>query len=254
MILLLSPSKTLGDGTAPCPITPTQPQWLKESAALIKEARTLSPADLQKLMDISAKLAELNHARFAQFQTPFTSANATPALFTFQGDVYDGLDAHSLKAKDIAFAQDHLRILSGLYGLLRPLDLMQPYRLEMGIALTNPRGKNLYQFWGERITGSINEAAKEAKAKAVINLASEEYFKAVKPALLAAPLIEVQFKERKGGKLATIGLMAKRARGRMAGWVIRQRILKPADLAHFNEDGYAFQPSLSDAGRLVFVR
>lgn len=254
MLILLSPSKTLGDGTSPQPVTPTQPALLKHTQELAKTTKKLSEKQLKVLMDISDKLAALNHERFQRFKTPFTPANASPALFTFQGDVYDGLDATSLTAKEVAYAQEHLRILSGFYGLLRPLDLMQPYRLEMGIALPTSRGKNLYGFWGEFITQRINHDAAACKAKAVINLASEEYFKAVQPKALALPVITPIFQEKRGKTRKTIGLMAKRARGNMARWIIRQHIATPIALCRFAEGGYAFDPESSSDTRLFFVR
>jgi cytoplasmic iron level regulating protein YaaA (DUF328/UPF0246 family) len=254
MILLLSPSKTLDMETS-APVTkPTQPVLLQESEILVEQARKLSMKKLQALMDISEKLATLNHARFQKFSTPFTKKNAKPGLFAFRGDVYDGLNADSFSADDIEYAQAHLRILSGLYGLLRPCDLMQAYRLEMGISLKNPRGKNLYDFWGERITLEINKAAKAAKSEAILNLASQEYFKAVHAGKLAKPLITVQFKERRGNKLQTIALFAKKARGAMARWVIQERVERIADLSHFAEDGYGFDETLSSHAELVFVR
>lgn len=253
MIILLSPSKTLDE--SPLIVEgATQPQFLKEASQLVAVARKLKQKDLEKLMDISPKLAALNVERFANFKTPFTAKTAKAAVYLFKGDVYDGLAVEQFKKADIAYAQQHLRILSGLYGLLRPLDLMQPYRLEMGISLKNPKGKNLYTFWGDTLTRAVNEAAEAAKSKLIINLASQEYFSAIHPKKLAYPLITPVFKESRNGKLATIGLMAKRARGTMAAWLIHERIQKPADIQNFSEDGYRFQPKLSAASELVFVR
>lgn len=254
MLMLLSPSKTLGDGTPPHPIVPTQPEWLDEATTLVQKARTLSPEDLQRMMAISPKLAALNHARYQSFTTPFTPHNATAALFTFQGDVYDGLAASSFTPDEIAFAQPRLRILSGLYGVLRPLDLMQPYRLEMGTALATKRGKNLYQFWGDRVSHSLNAAATAVQASAIVNLASEEYFKVVRPAVLQPRLITPVFHEVRNDKARVIGLMAKRARGRMAGWIIRHQLTNPDDLTSFSEDGYRYHAALSDHQQLVFRR
>jgi len=258
MIILLSPSKTLDmDGTRIPAATwkgATTPALLEESKTLIAQARTLSVADLKKLMKISDALAELNHERFRAFTAPFTAENATPALFAFRGDVYDGLDADSMQADDIAFAQTHLRILSGLYGLLRPLDLMQAYRLEMGIGLKNPRGKNLYAFWGERITHAIHDAARASKSRCVVNLASQEYFDAVHPEALGVPLVTPSFMEIKNGTPKIIGLMAKRARGRMARWLIEKRVQSAQDIPSFDLDGYRFTPELSTEGRFTFTR
>lgn len=254
MIILLSPSKTLNMDAAYPPVKPTQPALLKDSQPLVELARKLSVKKLKALMDISDKLAQLNHERFQAFSTPFNTKNATPCIYAFRGDVYDGFDADSLTVSDILYAQEHVRILSGLYGLLRPLDLMQAYRLEMGIVLKNPHGKTLYDFWGDRITKEINKAAKAAASEAVINLASQEYFGAVQPDSLKAPLITVHFKERRGNKLQVIGLLAKKARGRMARWIIANRAEKIADLPDFAEDSYAFDATLSDAHILTFVR
>lgn len=254
MMILLSPSKTLEmEGTTPIK-NPTQPELLEDTQALISIARSLSASDLQSLMDISDKLATLNAARFKAFQLPFTPANAKPALFAFHGDVYDGLDAASFSLSDLTYAQQHLRILSGLYGLLKPFDLMQAYRLEMGIALGNPRGKNLYQFWGDRLTNLLNQHAKKAKCQHIINLASQEYAAAIQPKALALPLIVPVFKEKKGGQLKVIGLLAKRARGRMAAWIIRNRVESADDLRAFDLDGYQYDAALSTEAEITFTR
>ncbi len=253
MIILLSPAKTL-DMDATHSITPTQPALLAESKKLITATRKYSVKDLQQLMSISEKLAALNHARFKAFKTPFTQQNATPAGFAFHGDVYAGLQFASLSLKDQAHAQAHLRILSGLYGLLRPFDLMQAYRLEMGIKLTNPRGKTLYDFWGDRITTAINEAIKDSKSKQVINLASNEYFHAVNPKLLAAPLITPIFKEKKGKDYKVVSFQAKKARGRMAAWLIESRAKTAGDILPFDRDGYQYNEKLSTPTTLTFTR
>lgn len=254
MMILLSPSKTL-DMDAPAPgCSPTQPALLEDSKRLIEQLRQYRVADLQELMHISEKLAALNHQRFQDFTTPFTEENARPCLFAFRGDVYDGLKAETFDAADIAHAQAHLRILSGLYGLLRPCDLMQPYRLEMGTPLPTEEGRHLYAFWGGRITQEINKAATAAGAPAVLNLASQEYAKAVQADQLSAPFVTAQFKEKRGNKLQTIGLFAKKARGMMARWVIRNRVTSPDAVQAFAEDGYRFDEALSGASELVFVR
>ncbi len=254
MIILLSPSKTL-DMETPAPVKKlTQPALLAESNLLVKQLQGYDVAGLQALMGISEKLAALNHQRFQNFSTPFSRDNAKPCLFAFRGDVYDGLQADDWSEDEIAYAQDHLRILSGLYGLLRPCDLMQPYRLEMGTALPNPRGHNLYAFWGERITDAVNQAAAAVNAPAVLNLASQEYAKAVAPDALHVPFITAQFKEKRGNKLQTIGLLAKKARGMMARWVIRRGVADVDSLQQFNEDGYGFDAALSNDRELVFIR
>lgn len=255
MLLLLSPSKTL-DVASPIPgnIIPTQPVLLPYSRKLIALLRRLPVGEIAALMDISEKLAHLNAERYRVFRTPFTPGNARPALFTFKGDVYEGMDAAHYSAADCAFAQAHLRILSGLYGLLRPLDLIQPYRLEMGTRLSNPHGRDLYRFWGETITQEIAQALKASGSKTVINLASQEYAKAVQAPLLRADWIDIVFKEKKGKEYKIIGLFAKRARGRMADFIIKNRITVPAALADFCDDGYRHMPGLSSGTCMVFVR
>lgn len=250
MLILLSPSKTQ-DFTSPAPKTAhSMPELLSDSETLVKELRKLSAPKLGELMEISDKLSALNYARYQEFHTPFTAKNARPALLAFKGDVYDGFDLSQYDKEDFAFAQKHLHILSGLYGLLRPLDLIQPYRLEMSIRLKNPRGKDLYAFWGGRITEAINAA----KPKHIINLASLEYFKAVQPGKLKAPLVTPVFKEKKGNQLKIIGLFAKAARGVMADYIIRHRLKNPEALKEFSENGYRFREDLSKDGELVFVR
>jgi cytoplasmic iron level regulating protein YaaA (DUF328/UPF0246 family) len=253
MILVLSPSKTLDEKSWPL-AEHTQPDMLDDSQLLVNALKKYTPAKLQALMDISEKLATLNVQRYKDFSLPFTRDNAKQALLMFKGDVYEGMDVAHYGKADFAFAQKHLRILSGLYGLLRPLDLMQPYRLEMGTRLASKRGKDLYQFWGARITDAINAAAAGHAHPVLINLASEEYFKAVQPGALAMPVINVIFKENQKGKLKIIGLFAKRARGLMADYIIKKRIENPKDIKKFSAEGYQFQPSLSNASDWVFTR
>ena len=254
MILVLSPSKTLDFDSKPRIATHTIPQFLDDSSLLIKELKTYSPAKLSKLMGISDKLAALNVSRYEQFATPFTPANAKQALLAFKGDVYTPMEVDAYTKADLAFAQKHLRILSGLYGVLKPLDLIQPYRLEMGTNLKNTRGKNLYTFWGERITDALNQAMVVSKSTALINLASEEYFGAVIPPKLNKKLINIVFKENQKGKLKIIGIFAKKARGIMANYVIKSHVVDQEQLKDFQEGGYRFDASLSDAGHWVFVR
>lgn len=251
MLILLSPSKTLDEKSAlPPRLTVTQPELLSESAKLASILKVYSATEIAKLMSLSDKLALLNAERYQHWQMPFSPQNARPALYMFKGDVYEGLDAPTLPPEAVTRAQKHLRILSGLYGVLRPLDLMQPYRLEMGTKLPNPRGKNLYQFWGSLITQKLNAE----KPAAIINLASEEYFSAVQPTALSAPLVTVHFKERKGNQLKIIGLFAKRARGLMARYLLTENITRIADIQHFDADKYRFQPELSTATEIVFAR
>jgi cytoplasmic iron level regulating protein YaaA (DUF328/UPF0246 family) len=254
MLIVLSPAKTL-DYESPLPSRRhTQPQFLDQSEQLNAALRTLDAAQLGKLMHISADLAELNVARNQSWAPPFSAANARPALFAFRGDVYGGLDADSFSADDLAFAQQHLRILSGLYGLLRPLDLMQPYRLEMGTRLATSAGKDLYAFWGERITQALNNALASQGDSTLVNLASEEYFSAVRPSVLEGDIVTPVFKEYRNGAWKIVSFFAKKARGQMAAWIIRERLSDVDALREFALDGYRFNKSLSKDHTLVFTR
>lgn len=254
MLMVISPAKTL-DYTSPLATQEfSLPRYLEQSSQLIEVLRKLSPSDLAELMKLSDKLAGLNVARFTEWQPNFTLENARQAILAFRGDVYTGLDADSLSAEDFNYAQQHLRILSGLYGVLRPLDLMQPYRLEMGTKLDNPAGHNLYEFWGEHITESLNQCLTEQKANVLLNLASNEYFKAVKPKQLKARLINVDFKDLKNGQYKIISFYAKKARGMMARYVIENKIDSVADLKNFTEQGYYFSVEQSKPEHLVFLR
>ncbi len=254
MLVVISPAKTL-DFETPAPFkTHTQPQFLDDSQLLIERLREFDPIQIGKLMSISDDLAQLNHRRNMNWSLPFSHANAKQALFAFRGDVYVGLDADSLTAQDVKFAQQHLRILSGLYGLLRPFDLMQPYRLEMGTKLTNARGKNLYAFWGDKITAALNTEFNSEKKPVLVNLASEEYFKAVHPKALAARVVTPIFKERKGDGYKVVSFFAKKARGAMSRYIIKHRLREVAALKHFAEDGYAFNAALSSTDEWVFTR
>lgn len=259
MLIVISPAKTLDfDTSAPTDVF-TQPQFLDDSKILIERLRELDPIQLGRLMSISNDLAELNHHRNMNWSTPFSRANAKQALLAFRGDVYVGLQADTFTQKDFEFAQKHVRILSGLYGLLRPLDLMQPYRLEMGTTLTNARGKNLYAFWNDKITAALNEELKNEKTPVLVNLASEEYFKAVHPKTLAARVVTPIFKECKGEAHGTptykvVSFFAKKARGAMSRYIIRKRLTNIAALKRFAEDGYAFNAALSTADEWVFTR
>lgn len=258
MLLVISPAKALDFETPPVTSTHTQPDFLDDAAELISVLRDYSPAQVAELMSLSDALASLNVARYASWSRPFSPANAKQAVLAFNGDVYEGLDAESLSAEDLAWAQDHLRILSGLYGVLRPLDLMQPYRLEMGTRLASPRGKNLYEFWGERITAELNRLlSREEQAgreRVLLNLASDEYFKSVKPKKLNGRIVTPVFEDWKGGRYKIISFYAKRARGLMSRYVIRKRIDALDALEGFDREGYAFAPEASEADRLVFRR
>ena len=231
MLMVISPAKTLDFETPPTTKRHTQPQFLEHSQELISQLRDLTPAQIGELMHLSDKLSGLNAARFGSWNPAFTPENAKQALLAFKGDVYTGLDAYTLSGPDLTYAQKHLRMLSGLYGLLRPLDLMQPYRLEMGTKLANARGKDLYAFWGDRISEWLNEALKEQGDDVLLNLASNEYFSAVKRPALNARVIETEFRDQKNGQYKIISFYAKKARGMMTRFVISERISKPKDLS-----------------------
>ncbi|WP_158781893.1 peroxide stress protein YaaA [Pantoea sp. BAV 3049] len=254
MLMVISPAKTLDFESELATDRFTQPALLDDSRKLIEVARKLTPVQIGKLMSISDKLADLNAGRFQNWQTPFSPDNARQAILAFKGDVYTGLQAETFKEKDFDFAQQHLRMLSGLYGLLRPLDLMQPYRLEMGIKLENPAGKDLYSFWGDRLTVVLNEALAEQGDDVLINLASDEYFKAVKPKKLNGRIIKPVFLDEKNGKFKVISFYAKKARGLMSRYIIEHRLSKPAQLKKFDVDGYFFVADESNEHELVFKR
>lgn len=255
MLMVISPAKTL-DMETPSPIDARdQPELIDHASELVAVLREKDAAELSRLMSMSARLGELNWQRFQDWQAPFDAERARPAVRAFRGDVYTGLDADSMDADDLAFAQRHLRILSGLYGLLRPLDLMQAYRLEMGTRLATDRGANLYEFWGGLITEALQRQLVELGSSSLVHLASEEYFKAVQPGALAAEVIQPVFQDRgKDQQYRVIAFHAKRARGRMAAWAIRQRIDQADGLKEFSEDGYRYQPEASTAWRWVFRR
>ena len=254
MLILLSPAKSLDYETPVEGIPHSQPQFVSQSAQLIEVLKTQSPAQIASLMDLSDKLAALNVARYEAWRPKFTAKNARQAILAFNGDVYDGLDAKSLKGKDLDWAQEHVCILSGLYGVLRPLDWMQAYRLEMGTALANPRGKNLYQFWDSTIASYLNDRLSKDKVPVVVNLASQEYFKAVDTKVLKARIIECVFEDYKGGKYKVISFFAKRARGLLARYAIQKQIKNPEKLKDFNLDGYGFFDEASNENRWVFRR
>lgn len=254
MLILISPAKTL-DYQSPLATTRyTQPELLDHSQRLIDVARKLSAPQIKALMGISDKLADLNATRFHDWQPDFTPDNARQAILAFKGDVYTGLQAETFSEEDFDFAQQHLRMLSGLYGVLRPLDLMQPYRLEMGIRLENPQGSDLYQFWGETITQKLNQALAAQGDQVIVNLASDEYFRAVKPKLLDGEIIKPVFLDEKNGKFKVISFYAKKARGLMSRYIIQNRLKTPAQLKNFAVDGYAFDEEMSGKGELVFKR
>jgi len=264
MLVVISPAKRLDFET---PVTKrqvrstTQPDFLDDTERLITTLRSYTPRRLTNLMGISAQLSELNAQRYQDFSRPFNAANARPAVLAFKGDVYLGLDAESLGAADLTWAQKKLRILSGLYGVLRPLDLMQAYRLEMGTKLKNSRGKDLYTYWGEQVTQALNEsfAAEPAKLRktegnVLLNLASNEYFGVVQTASLDARVVNVTFKDMNKGKYKVLSFFAKKARGYMTRYVITNRITSVAALREFNVEGYRYSATDSSENELVFLR
>ncbi|MDB5752247.1 MAG: hypothetical protein JWP65_2668 [Ramlibacter sp.] len=254
MLFLLSPAKSLDYETPVAELPHTRPEFAEDSARLIEVLRRQSPQQLATLMDISDPLASLNAARFQAWSARFTSRNSRQAVLAFDGDVYDGLQARRMAAPDLEWAQQHLRILSGLYGVLRPLDRMQPYRLEMGTQLPVDGARNLYQFWGGRIAETLNRQLAADKTPVVVNLASQEYFKSVDRKVLKARVVDCVFEEWKGGGYKIISFNAKRARGLMAHWAITRRVETPRRLEAFDLDGYAFDGAASQADRLVFRR
>ncbi|SES62124.1 peroxide stress protein YaaA [Thalassotalea agarivorans] len=254
MLMLVSPAKNLDYESPLATQTFSQPELLAHSQLLIDQCKQLSPADISSLMGVSDKIAGLNAARFGEWQQPFSPDNARPAVLAFNGDVYTGLDAASFSEEDFAFAQSHLRILSGLYGLLKPLDLMQAYRLEMGTKLKNERGDNLYQFWGDIITDKVNDAIASSNTTALVNLASNEYFKSVKKKQLNADIITPAFKDWKNGQYKMISFFAKKARGLMARYIIENRITDVEQVKQFDVAGYSYNESLSKGNDWVFTR
>jgi uncharacterized protein len=254
MLFLLSPAKTL-DYDSPLPALPhTRPRFVPEAARLIEVLRGLSPAQVAGLMDLSDQLAGLNVGRYQAWSARFTAWNSRQAVLAFNGDVYEGLAARTLTADDLAWAQDHVRILSGLYGVLRPLDWIQPYRLEMGTTLRIGAARNLYQFWGTRLAETLNREAAAQTTPVVVNLASQEYARAVDRRALKARVIDCVFEEWRGSAYKIVSFSAKRARGLMARYAVEHRLQTPAALQRFNLEGYAFDAGASGADRLVFRR
>lgn len=254
MLYLLSPAKSLDYDTPVGAVPHTTPRFTDASAELISVLRRKSPQDIATLMDLSDKLAALNAARYEAWSPKFTATNSRQALLAFDGDVYDGLSARTLKPADLEWAQSHVAILSGLYGVLRPLDWMQPYRLEMGTKLANPRGKDLYAWWGDRLAEHLNGVLAKQGDDLIVNLASQEYFKSVKRKALRARVVECVFEDWKAGKWKVISFHAKRARGLMARHAILKRAKSTQDLLTFNAEGYAYDAAASEADRLVFRR
>lgn len=254
MLVLISPAKTL-DYESPLKLRDhTVPRFLEESRELIDTLRPYSAKRIGSLMSLSEKLAALNVERYQSWSEPFTPDNARQSIMAFKGDVYLGLDAQTLDKRDLNFSQKHVRILSGLYGVLRPFDLMQAYRLEMGTDLKNRAGKNLYEFWGSKITESLNEELNELKSKTVVNLASKEYFGAVKPASLDGNLVTPVFLDQKNGEYKIISFFAKKARGMMTRYIVQERVKSKNGLKDFSSDGYQFDEKRSKGNELVFTR
>ena len=254
MLFVLSPAKTLDFDTPLGSVRPTEPDFASRTAALVKVLNRFTPTRLGRLMDISPALAQLNVERYRQWAERPSPGQSRPAVLAFDGDVYDGLEARRLSAADLAWAQDHLRILSGLYGVLRPLDAIQPYRLEMGTALRVGKARNLYEFWGADIAGRLNADLAADASPVVVNLASQEYFRSVDTRRLKARVVECVFEDWKGGGYKVISFFAKKARGRMARYAIQERIGTPRGLEAFDLDGYRFDPAVSAPARLVFRR
>lgn len=254
MLIVISPAKSLDFENDPCTNQFTQSDFLEHSEELMQTLRQKSKEELSKLMSISAKLADLNYDRNQNWQGPFDLKNAKQAVLAFKGDVYVGLAAETYTQADFDYAQQHLRILSGLYGLLRPLDLIQPYRLEMGTRMENTRGKNLYQFWDDRITNTLNDLMENHEEKVLVNLASNEYFKAVKSKQLNVPVITPVFKDFKNGKYKVISFLAKKARGWMTSYIIKNRLEQVEDIKGFDVEGYTYNKELSSEQEWVFTR
>ena len=255
MLFLLSPAKSLDFETPLADLPHTEPLFVKQSTQLISLMRKKSAPQVAQMMDISAALAKLNVARYKAWRRTITANNARQAVLAFNGDVYGGLDAKTLKAEELEWAQEHLCILSGLYGVLRPLDWMQPYRLEMSIRVANPQGSNLYKFWGSRISDYLNKRLAQDKQPVVVNLASQEYFKAVDLKALQARVVECVFEEQRAdGQYKVIGFMAKRARGLMARYAVTHKVTSAKKLEAFQAEGYVFEGAASTPQRLVFRR
>lgn len=254
MLIVVSPAKTLDYETPAKTKNHSIPDFLPDSKKLIQQLREFSPIDISELMNVSSKIADLNYDRYKSWTANFNEKNAKQAILAFKGDVYTGLDAESFSAADFKFAQNHLRVLSGLYGLLRPLDLMKPYRLEMGTRLKNSRGKNLYEFWGSEITQALNTQLKNIKSDYLINLASNEYFKSVKTKEIKGEIITPAFKDYKAGQYKMIGVYAKKARGSLSRFVIKNKLSDPEDLKAFDEDGYRYNQTMSEGNTWVFSR
>lgn len=254
MIIILSPAKTFNEKRQDYVFKPTQPSFLNESQALVNKLKKQSIKSLESLMSVNRKIAKMNKDRYESWQLPFTPENSKPAAYLFRGEVYIGLDPVTMNENEMNFAQKHLRILSGMYGLLRPTDLIQPYRLEMGTALKINRKNNLYEYWGEKLANTLKKQLESHQHKVIVNLASEQYFLSVRPDHIDVPIITPSFKEDRGGRLKSIHVYAKRARGLMARYIISKGIRDPGELKTFDIDGYRFSPKHSTKNDWTFVR
>ena len=254
MITLLSPSKKLNFEPQNMIDNYTQCEFIKSAEILANKAKNLTESDLKELMNISDKLAQLNRERFDRWSLPFNSSNAKQAILAFDGGVYSGLQANTFSNKDFGFAQDHLRILSGLYGILKPLDLIQPYRLEMGVSFQNPRGKNLYDFWKQSITDNLNSILEQYPSPVIVNCASIEYFSAIDLSKLKGNILSIVFKEYRNGELKFISFNAKKARGLMTQYIIKNKIDNHTDIKDFNYEDYKLDSKLSEDSTFVFTR
>jgi uncharacterized protein len=254
MLVVISPAKILNFKPQERITDFTIPDFLERSDLLIQKLRTLSPKGLAGLFKVSNSIAELNFQRFMAWNMPFTINNAKQAVLAFNGEVYNGLKANTLSAEGISYAQNHLRILSGLYGILRPLDLIQPYRLEMSIKLTTSKAKDLYQFWGNTITQKLIEAMQSSYSEVLVNLASKEYFKSINTKILPFPVFHIEFRENKNGQYLPIVIYTKKARGLMTRFIMQNKLTDPEDLKAFDDDGYIFNSRLSKDNHLVFTR
>jgi cytoplasmic iron level regulating protein YaaA (DUF328/UPF0246 family) len=254
ILTIISPAKKLDYSQTLQAVEHSQPELLDHASELLQDLKEMSPQELCSLMGLSDKLGALNYERYQAWQQPFSPENAKQALLAFKGDVYQGLDADSMDADDLAWAQDHLRILSGLYGLLRPLDLMQPYRLEMGTKFANNRGGDLYAFWGNLITDKINEHLAGGQNPVLLNLASNEYFKSVRQERINAPIITPVFMDQKNDKYKIISFFAKKARGLMGAYIIKNRITEVERIKDFAVAGYSYNEAMSEGDKWAFTR
>ncbi len=254
MLVIISPAKTLDESAMNVSLPHTMPDFIDHADILVKKLRKLSKNKVKNLMNISDKLAKLNVQRYSEFSLPLTADNSKQAIFLFKGDVYEGLEAETFSSGEIEYAQDHLRILSGMYGVLKPLDLIYPYRLEMGTTLKVRRANNLYQFWGKKVTDKINETLANTKSSILVNLASKEYSSVVNLKRINAQIVTPSFKEERNGNFKMLSFFAKKARGLMTQYIIKHQISRVDELIQFNSEGYQFNKALSDETNPVFTR